>query len=299
LAREAAATYQLLLRPRDEKILQAEAQVDKQQAEVARLEDQLEKYTVRAPFDGYVTAEHTEDGAWIKQGEPVVELVSVDPVEVTVAVPEECIAALRPGATATVRLDALPAKLFPAEIARIVPQADVRSRSFPVKLMLANPREAGGHAIKAGMLARVTLGVGPPKPALLVPKDALVLGGPSPVVYVLGSDPQSGGTVAALVPVQLGVADGHEMQVSGNLQAGQKVIVRGNERLQPGAPVQVADAPGAAKPASASRVPLLGSASSAVDAPGATKPGSAAPLPSPARPTAAPATAPPSPAKNR
>jgi membrane fusion protein (multidrug efflux system) len=94
-------------------------------------------------------------------------------------------------------------------------------------------------------------------------------------VYVLGSDPQSGGTVAALVPVQLGVADGHEMQVSGNLQAGQKVIVRGNERLQPGAPVQVADAPGAAKP------------------------GSAAPLPSPARPATAPATAPPSPAKNR
>ena len=82
---EATATYQLMLRPRDEKILQAEAQVGKQEAEVARLEDQLEKYTVRAPFDGYVTAKHTEDGAWIKQGEPVVELVSVDPMEVSVS----------------------------------------------------------------------------------------------------------------------------------------------------------------------------------------------------------------------
>ena len=51
-ALEAAAAYQLLLRPRDEKILQAEAQVDKQEAEVARLEDQLEKYTIRARSKG-------------------------------------------------------------------------------------------------------------------------------------------------------------------------------------------------------------------------------------------------------
>ena len=108
---EATATYQLMLRPRDEKILQAEAQVGKQEAEVARLEDQLEKYTVRAPFDGYVTAKHTEDGAWIKQGEPVVELVSVDPMEVSVLVPEEFIASLRPGMPASVQLDAVAAQL--------------------------------------------------------------------------------------------------------------------------------------------------------------------------------------------
>jgi RND family efflux transporter MFP subunit len=254
-ALEAAAAYQLLLRPRDEKILQAEAQVDKQEAEVARLEDQLEKYTIRAPFEGYVTAEHTEDGAWIKQGEPVVELVSVDPMEVSVSVPEEYIAALRPGMPASLQLDALPARLVPAEISRIVPQADVRSRSFPVKMVVSNPRDASGHTLKAGMLARVTLAVAPPKQAMLVPKDALVLGGPVPVVYVVVADPQTRQLIASPVPVQLGVADGDQMQVLGNLQVGQRVVVRGNERLAPGAPVVVADEPRQGTPKSAPAQP--------------------------------------------
>ncbi len=245
---EATATYQLMLRPRDEKILQAEAQVGKQEAEVARLEDQLEKYTVRAPFEGYVTAQHTEDGAWIKQGEPVVELVSVDPMEVSVLVPEEFIASLRPGMPASVQLDAVAAQLLAAEISRIVPQADVRSRSFPVKLVIGNPRDASGHVLKSGMLARVTLAVAPPQLALLVPKDALVLGGPTPLVYVVANDPRTRQLIASPVPVQLGVADGGEMQIMGNLQPGQDVVIRGNERLMPGAPVVVADEPPRGQP---------------------------------------------------
>lgn len=248
LAVETAATYQLLLLPRDQKVLQAAAEVSKQEAEVARIEDQLEKYSVRAPFDGYVTAKHTEDGAWIKQGEPVVELVSVDPMEVSVLVPEEFIASLRPGMPASVLLDAMAAQLRDAEISRIVPQADVRSRSFPVKLLIRNPRDDSGHALKAGMLARVTLAVAPPKMALLVPKDALVLGGPTPLVYVVANDPRTRQLIAAPVPVQLGAADGGEMQVLGDLKPGQDVIVRGNERIMPGAPVVVAAEPPRGKP---------------------------------------------------
>lgn len=265
---EATATYQLMLRPRDEKVLQAEAQVGKQEAEVARLEDQLEKYSVRAPFEGYVTAKHTEDGAWIKQGEPVVELVSVDPMEVSVLVPEEFIASLRPGMPASVQLDAMAAELLVAEIARIVPQADVRSRSFPVKLVIGNPRDASGHALKSGMLARVTLAVAPSKLAMLVPKDALVLGGPTPLVYVVANDPRTRQLVASPVPVQLGVADGGEMQVMGNLRPGQDVVIRGNERLAPGAPVVVADEPSRGTPPA---VPAKPSPSAPTSAPSPAK----------------------------
>jgi RND family efflux transporter MFP subunit len=222
----------------EQKKLQAQAKVAVQEAVVGRLEDQLKKYTIKAPFDGYVTAEHTEVGAWIKQGDPVAEVVSIDPAEVTVSVPEEYIAALAPGMSASIRLDAMPDRSFEASITRIVPQADVRSRSFPVKIALDNPREATGHAIKAGMLARVTLSVGPPKPALLVPKDAVILGGPSPQVYVVADDPRTKQPAAVPVSVELGVSEGGNIQVVGNLQAGQQVVVQGNERLIPGAKVR-------------------------------------------------------------
>jgi hypothetical protein len=76
--------------------------------------------------------------------------------------------------------------------------------------------------------------------ALLVPKDALVLGGPTPVVYVVVSgDPSNKHDQVAPVPVKLGVAQGDLIQVTGAVVAGQLVVVQGNERLFPGQAVSV------------------------------------------------------------
>ena len=91
------------------------------------------------------------------------------------------------------------------------------------------------------MLARVTLAVGKPQLATLVPKDALVLGGETPRVYVVQRDAKDArrGT-ATPVPVEIGVADGGFIQISGTVTKGQLVVVRGNERLLPfGQPVQI------------------------------------------------------------
>jgi RND family efflux transporter MFP subunit len=237
---EAQALYDLVVRgPRKEKVLQAEARVAIQKAEVEKLEDQLKKYTIRSPFEGYVVAEYTEVGAWISRADPVAEVAAIDPVEVTVAVPEQYVSQLDPQALATLRLEALPDRIIEAQIARIVPQADVRSRSFPVKFILENKPNEKGHPIKAGMLAQVALAVGSPRQATLVPKDALVLGGRMPLVYVLSEDPSGQQTIANPVPVQLGISDGSYIQVSGQLEPGQRVVVRGNERLRPGAAVTV------------------------------------------------------------
>jgi HlyD family secretion protein len=88
------------------------------------------------------------------------------------------------------------------------------------------------------MLARVTLAVGPLQQALLVPKDAIVFEeGKSPKIILARNDPAAKGTVAVPVPVQLGVADGDWIQVTGELRANESVIVIGNERVQPGQPV--------------------------------------------------------------
>jgi RND family efflux transporter MFP subunit len=237
---ETQALYDLaVMGPRKEKVLQAEARVAIQTAEVKRLEDEKEKYTIRSPFDGYVVAEHTEVGAWISRADSVAEIASIEPVEVTVAVPEQYVSRLDPQALATLRLEALPDRIIEKPIARIVPQADVRSRSFPVKINLENKPDKNGHPIKAGMLAQVTLAVGSSQEATLVPKDALVLGGRIPLVYVLSEHPSGQQAIANPVPVQLGISDGSYIQVSGQLEPGQQVVVRGNERLRPGTAVRV------------------------------------------------------------
>jgi RND family efflux transporter MFP subunit len=236
---EADAAYKLMVAgPRQEKKLQAKARVAMQQAEVDRLHDQVSKYTLRAPFDGYVTAKQTAVGQWISRGDPAVDVVAVDPMEIVVSVPEDYVDALAPEMSVAILLDALPDEVFEAKISRIVPQADVRSRSFPVIAYLDNPRGPQGHRIKAGMLAQVTFAVGQPKQALLVHKDALVLGGPTKLVYVVQNPRKQLGTVADVL-VQTGVASDGYIEVVGDLKAGQKVVVEGNERLRPGMEVTV------------------------------------------------------------
>jgi multidrug efflux pump subunit AcrA (membrane-fusion protein) len=117
----------------------------------------------------------------------------------------------------------------------------LRSRTFPVKVRVENEITAAGPLLKSGMLARVVLPTGKTQEALLVPKDALVLGGrEGPVVFVFQPDTanHTQGTVRPVV-VQLGVAEGSWIQVSGALEAGQRVVSEGNERLRPGQEVVV------------------------------------------------------------
>jgi multidrug efflux pump subunit AcrA (membrane-fusion protein) len=140
----------------------------------------------------------------------------------------------------SVEIPALPATPLTGVISAIVPQADVQARTFPVKILVKNELSEDGPLVKSGMYARVMLPTGQRQLATLVLKDAIVLGGPQPVVYVVdvpSADAKQG--KARPVPVQLGVADGNMIQVRGGLQTGQLVVVQGNERLRPGQDVQI------------------------------------------------------------
>ena len=238
---EAKATWELVVEgPRKEKIAQARAQVAMQQVIVGQLKDQLAKHTVISRFDGYVTAEHTEVGAWLKKGDPVAEVAALDEVEISVQVVEQHVAHLHLGTEVRVEVPALPDRVFTGTIARIVPQADVRARTFPVKVRVKNEITQGVPLLKSGMYCRVFLPTGPKQKALLVPKDALVLGGPKPVLFLVqgysAKTPQ--GTVQP-VPVELGIAVGQAVAITGPVTPGQYVVVQGNERLRPGQPVMV------------------------------------------------------------
>ena len=221
--------------PRAEKLLQAGARLAVQHAVVEQLKDRIKKHTIVSRFDGYITSRRTEVGEWVSRGDPVVDVVSLDQVDVKVSVLESQVPHLRIGTSVRVEIMALPQQILTGTIATIIPQADQRTRTFPVKIRLSNTITEGVPLIKAGMLSRVTLPTGARLRALLVPKDALVLGGRSPVVYVVGTDKaDSKKQVVRPVPVRLGVASGSLIQVTGEIAAGQKVVVQGNERLRPG-----------------------------------------------------------------
>ena len=232
---ESKATFELVQKgPRKGKIAQASARVDVQKALVNQLQDRIKKHTLISRFDGYITAEHAEEGAWVKTGDPVVEVAALDQVEVEAYVIAQHVPHVEVGSTVRVEVPALANRLLEGKVIRIVPQADLRARTFPVKVRVDNVLEQSGPLLKSGMYTRVTLPVGPKQQATLVPKDAIVLGGRQPTVFVVDMDDKEDGEGKARpVPVELGIAVGNLIQVAGALEEGQLVVVEGNERLQP------------------------------------------------------------------
>jgi RND family efflux transporter MFP subunit len=242
LAEASRAQLELLEKgTRAERIAQAEARTLEREQEILRLEDQRARHEVKAPFAGYVVREETEVGEWLSRGGLVAEVMELDRIDVLVPVPETNVAAIRKGMEARLAVEALPKEAFLGAVESVVPSGDVRSRTFPVKVRLENRRDGGAPLLKAGMLVRVSLPVGEVRKALLVPQDAVVLGGSSPLVYVATEDPQRPGVIFARpVPVETGASYDGRIEVKGLLRAGDPVVVRGNERIFPMQPLQIA-----------------------------------------------------------
>lgn len=242
---EAEAAYKLAVEgPRLEKIKQAEARVAMQQAIVDRLEDQIAKHTMYSRFAGYVTAEYTEVGQWLPRGEPVAEIIALDEVDVITQVPEAHIQFIQVGAPVDVEVSATKDRNFRGVVQAIIPEADDRSRTFPVKIRIQNSNgESGAPELKAGMLARAILPTGAKQLAKMVPKDALVLAGKDTIIWTIDpksvASAQSPGMLeanAVAVPVQTGIEEEAWIEVRGSIEAGTPVVIRGNERIPPSRP---------------------------------------------------------------
>ena len=202
-------------------------------ADIRRIEDALNQSRIVAPFDGWITQEFTEVGQWVEEGGAVVEMVDLSLVQVEIPLPERYVRAVRVQDPVTATFDGLPGFETQGRVASLVAQADRIARTFPVKVDIPNQ----DLTIKSGMVARVTLQVDQPHEGLVVPKDALVLRGGSEFVFRV----DAGRVEQVPVTVLFHVED--LVEIKGEIQEGMPVVVEGNERLFPGQPVRVLEAP--------------------------------------------------------
>jgi RND family efflux transporter MFP subunit len=193
--------------------------------EIRRIELDVIRSIVKAPFSGIVAAELTEVGQWIGKGAAVMELLSPDELEIRVEVPERHFGAFRKGSTVTIRFEAVPGYEIEGKVASLVPRASASARTFPLRIKVSNK----DGRIGAGMLAKVSLVAGDARYATLVPKDAIITRGTDRFVYII----ESGETVK-IVPVSTGIGVGSWVAVEGPVDKHSKVITRGNERVRPG-----------------------------------------------------------------
>lgn len=212
---------------------QAEHAVVAQRAVCDRLADDLSRTEIRAPCAGFITMRRTQIGSWVELGGPIVEMVDLSIVRVRVSVPEGIIGYCAVGEPGQVTVEAI-RKTYAGKIARLIPDADERARTFPVDIDVKNP----DGELRAGMFVRAEVPAGPKGARLVVPKDAVLLRGVERTAYVVREGASGARAEAVKVEVLAEVAD--EVAVaSEGLTEGDKVVVRGNENMFGPSPVVI------------------------------------------------------------
>lgn len=199
----------------------AEAQL----AEARRLREEAE---LRAPFAGTVNKVYIEPGEWAQSGQPVVELVGSDDIELEVEVPETIIGQLHKGQRVDIRLPFLDNQTTHGTIEHLARATTAAGHLFPVVISLDKSPQ-----LIPGMTAELAIVVKAP-PALLVPVAAVINpGGSNPSLFVLE------GNRVHEVAVQVEQFLGDKVMVRGNLSDGSLVVTSGQTNLMDGKQVEV------------------------------------------------------------
>ena len=196
----------------------------------ARLEqnqDQLARTKIMAPYDGIVVARLMTPGERVEEGSYVVRLVDQENLEIIARAPLEYYSFVEPGQLLDLRTSSQ--SVF-GEVRTVVAVGDENTHQFEIRIDLE------GNPFPVGQTIRVSIPTSDSREVLTVPRDALVLRPEGQSVFVVDTNNQ-----AQQVKVTVGVGQGEHVEILGAVSPGDKVVTRGNERLQPGQAVNVMD----------------------------------------------------------
>lgn len=225
--------------------LQAEAQLKVAQANLTRAELNLDYTRVEAPIAGRIGRSQLTEGALLSvgQAQPLTTITQLDPIYVDIAQSTseylKLQAAIADGrivtdsdnrAAVTVRVGEAGNYSTTGELLFNEVTVDPQTSAITLRAKLANPK----HAILPGMFVRAEISTGSLKNAILAPQSGV------------SRDPR--GRAIAMVVNQEGKVEqryltvestiGSDWIVTDGLAAGDKVIVEGLQKIQPGMPVQ-------------------------------------------------------------
>ncbi|MDA1099293.1 MAG: efflux RND transporter periplasmic adaptor subunit [Proteobacteria bacterium] len=208
-------------------VTEASARLLQADADAHLAEIDLGYATVRAPFSGVVTQRHTDVGAYLSVGQPVVTMIDDSALEVEAEVPANRLAGLLPGAEVTVRTNN---QTIAAKVRAVVPQENPLTRTRAVRFTADIAALLGRLASNQSVTVAIPLNAG--EKVVSVHKDAILKRNGNDMVFVVVE-----GAVQAR-DIAIGEGVGGRFVVRKGLQVGEVVVIRGNERLFPGQPVR-------------------------------------------------------------
>ena len=193
-------------------------------ARLAQTEERITRSNLRAPFPGVVSERFAQAGEWTQNGNPLVRLIDFDHPEIQVRVPQHIYLLIKVGDQIQVISNS---QTINATVQTIVPVGTTTSRLFELRLIPEEP-------IPPGTLVRLSIPTAKAQQVISIHRDALVLRKGSITVFRINNE-----NVAEQVPVEVGIGAGEFIEVIGDIQANDRIVTRGGERLRAGESVKV------------------------------------------------------------
>lgn len=206
-------------------IKEIKAQITQAEADLARQKELLSETVIRAPFDGVAGARNFSVGHYMKEGDPIVTIVTLDPLEITFQAPEKFKSSLVIGQDVELSVDAYPDRSFKGKVFFISPQVDVELRSFEVKARISNNKPL----LNPGMFGRLQVITEVHEDALTVPWESVIETEEETYIFTVDGD------VARKVPVHLGKVTAEWAEIlRSELSPGASVILEGKFAVKDG-----------------------------------------------------------------
>jgi RND family efflux transporter MFP subunit len=202
----------------------AQSNLDVANARLAQVNTQLERTQIKAPFPGLVVERVAQVGERVGMGTRVVRLYNPSDLEVVARAPLNYYRYVQPGDVLGVSDRN---ETIDAPVRRVYSVGGEDNHVFELRLDL-------DASLAVGQTVRVTIPTADLRQVLAVPRDALVLRGDGVAVFIVDED-----NTARRIRVTTGIGQGDWIEVKGPIQAGDRVVIRGNERLRPGQEVTI------------------------------------------------------------
>ena len=195
----------------------ARASLGVAQADEQRLAVLLNYATIRAPFDGIVSARNVDTGHLVSavDRQPLLVVVKADTVRISVDVPEVDAVLISPRAEATLRVPSLSGEQFNGTVTRSAWVLNEATRTLRTEIDVPNPE----GKLRPGMYAYARIKVAQKNDALVLPKTAILTHAGEAYCWRIDAD----GTLVRH-PIQTGILSGGDVEVIGGLTGSERLI---------------------------------------------------------------------------
>jgi membrane fusion protein (multidrug efflux system) len=197
-------------------------------ARVALARKAIDDTIVRAPFDGVVAERLVSVGDYVTRGTKVASIMRVSPLRLELTVPAQYVAAVAVGSAVNLAVDAYPGESFVGQVRYVSPALRSDTRALVVEAIVANT----DRRLIPGLFATARIEQAVKTPALLIPSSAVQKSTTASRVFVVVGEHVEERLVTT------GEVQGDAIEATSGVSAGERVVIRGLERLRDGARVK-------------------------------------------------------------